>query len=427
VVTLDIVTTNQYEELCSYENLELAFKRARKGKTLKPYVIEFEENLKQNLLQLRNELTMQTYQPQPLKTFILRDPKTRKISKSDFRDRIIHHAICNIIEPIFQKTFIHDSFANRIGKGTPNAIKRFDIFKRKSSQNNTKKCYVLKADIKSYFQTVDHEILLEILSKRIEDKQIMLLITKILRNYETKDQHKGMPLGNLTSQFFANVYLNELDQFVKHKLRAKYYIRYVDDFVILNQSKKKLQEHMIQINKFLLEQLKLTLRPDKSQIIKLEKGINFLGFRIFYHHKLLVKRNMRKFTKKLQKMSGKYKQDKIEREKVIETFEGWLAYASHANTYSQRRTITKEFNQLFPLNKENKIGSAKKHQNFNKKVEYSKIEFTKQKTLQLFKKGLTIKQIAKQRNLKESTIHEHIAHLVEHHQIRLKELLPQTK
>jgi len=240
----------------------------------------------------------------------------------------------------------------------------------------------------------------------------MLLITKILRNYETKDQHKGMPLGNLTSQFFANVYLNELDQFVKHKLRAKYYIRYVDDFVILNQSKKKLQEHMIQINKFLLEQLKLTLRPDKSQIIKLEKGINFLGFRIFYHHKLLVKRNMRKFTKKLQKMSGKYKQDKIEREKVIETFEGWLAYASHANTYSQRRTITKEFNQLFPLNKENKIGSAKKHQNFNKKVEYSKIEFTKQKTLQLFKKGLTIKQIAKQRNLKESTIHEHIAHLV---------------
>ena len=170
MVTLDIVTTNQYEELCSYENLELAFKRARKGKTLKPYVIEFEENLKQNLLQLRNELTMQTYQPQPLKTFILRDPKTRKISKSDFRDRIIHHAICNIIEPIFEKTFIHDSFANRIGKGTLNAIKRFDVFKRKSSQNNTKKCYVLKADIKSHFQTVDHEILLEILSKRIEDK-----------------------------------------------------------------------------------------------------------------------------------------------------------------------------------------------------------------------------------------------------------------
>lgn len=125
-----------YDEVCSYENLELAFQRARRGKTLKQYVIDFEKDLKENLLQLRSELLLHTYEPRPLKTFILRDPKTRKISKSAFRDRVIHHAICNVIEPVFDKRFIHDSFANRIGKGTLNAIKRFDVFKRKVSKNN---------------------------------------------------------------------------------------------------------------------------------------------------------------------------------------------------------------------------------------------------------------------------------------------------
>lgn len=176
------VIENVYEELCSYENLETAFNRARRGKTLKPYVIEFEQKLKENLLELRNELLLQTYRPQPLKTFILRDPKTRKISKSAFRDRVVHHAICNIIEPVFDKRFIYDSFANRLRKGTLNAVKRFDEFKRKVSQNNTIGCYVLKADVKSYFDTVNHQILLQILEKRINDKKLMWLIRKIFDN-----------------------------------------------------------------------------------------------------------------------------------------------------------------------------------------------------------------------------------------------------
>src|SRR3989344_339753 len=211
-----------YERLCSYENLEAAFNKAKKGKTQKQYVIEFEEKLKENLTRLRTELLMQSYHPQPLKTFILRDPKTRKISKSAFRDRVVHHAICNLIEPAFDKRFIHDSYANRIGKGTLNAIKRFDEFKRKVSKNNTLKCYVLKADIKDYFGTVNRAILLDLLRKRIKDNGVMWLIERIITNYKGKDKNKGMPLGNLTSQFFANVYLNELDQYLKHKLRARY-------------------------------------------------------------------------------------------------------------------------------------------------------------------------------------------------------------
>ena len=241
--------TNLYSKVCNSENLFLAWKKARKGKTKKPYVIEFEANLRENLLQLQKELRDQTYSPQPLKTFILRDPKTRKISKSAFPDRIVHHAIVNIIEPIFEKIFIFDSCANRKGKGSLFALKRFDLFKRKVSENgklashnfddNFVKGYCLKADVKHYFQEINHEILIKIIEEKIKDVKLIKLIRKILLNGQTKP-YIGMPLGNLTSQFLANVYLNPLDYFIKHKLRAKYYIRYVDDFVILHQSREQL-------------------------------------------------------------------------------------------------------------------------------------------------------------------------------------------
>ena len=208
-----------FDELCSLENLELAYKKARKRKTLKPYVIEFEQKLKENLIQLRNELLSGIYNPRPLNSFILRDPKTRKISKSDFRDRVVHHALCNVIEPIFEKLFIYDSYANRIGKGAFKAIERFDAFKRKISGNNKSRCFILKSDIKHYFENVDHKIMVSILKRKIADEKIMHLICLILANYNSQENGKGMPLGNLTSQFFANVYLNELDQYDKHKLR----------------------------------------------------------------------------------------------------------------------------------------------------------------------------------------------------------------
>ena len=240
-----------WQELCSYDNLLLAFKKARKHKTTKEYVIQFEKNLEHNLLLLRSELLLHCYKPKPLVDFIIRDPKTRKISKSDFRDRVVHHALCNIIEPVFEKIFIYDSYANRIGKGTLKAIERFDYFKRIVSRNNTIPCYVLKADIKKYFESVDNAILINIVKRILKDKRVLWLIKKILANSMNKNESKGMPLGNLTSQFFANVYLNELDFFIKHKLNAKYYIRYVDDFVILHQDKDVLLEYKHHISSFL--------------------------------------------------------------------------------------------------------------------------------------------------------------------------------
>ena len=229
---------NLYLKIISLKNLILAWRRARKGKTKKIYVKEFEENLAYNLKILHEELKTQIYYPRPLITFILRDPKTRKISKSDFRDRIVHHAIVNILEPIFDKSFIYDSCANRKGKGNLFAIKRFEKFQRRVTNNLHSEAFCFKADIKHYFHEIDHEILLRIIKRKIKDEKVIWLIELILKNFDDRD--KGIPLGNLTSQFFANIYLNELDYFVKHKLKAKYYIRYVDDFILLNPSREEL-------------------------------------------------------------------------------------------------------------------------------------------------------------------------------------------
>src|SRR3989338_8728558 len=297
-----------WQELCSYGNLFLAYKKARKHKTLRHYVIEFEEDLKENLLLLQSELLLHCYKPKPLVNFIVRDPKTRKISKSDFRDRVVHHALCNIIEPIFEKTFIYDSYANRKDKGTLKALQRFDYFKRKVSKNNTISCYVLKADIKKYFENIDQQILIEIIKKRIKDKNILWLIKLILTNHNTKEEQKGMPLGNLTSQFFANVYLNELDYFIKHTLKVKSYIRYVDDFVILHNDKEKLVEYKKQIDEFLGKNPKIELHPKKSRIINIGKGTGYLGFRVFYHYNLLKKSNIKKMKRTLEKFHVLYSQ-----------------------------------------------------------------------------------------------------------------------
>ncbi len=333
-----------WQSLCSDLNLEQAYKNARKHKTLKPYVLEFEENLYEKLSLLKTELLLHSYQPKPLETFILRDPKTRKISKSDFRDRIVHHALCNIIDPILGKSFIHDSYANRLNKGTLKAIERFEYFARKASHNFTRKTYVLKADIRHYFENVDHDILINIITRKIKDAEIIWLIKKILKNHS---QNKGMPLGNLTSQFFANVYLNEFDYFVKHQLKAKHYIRYVDDFVILHNSKSVLENWQILIDFFLYDQLALELHPDKSKIVPIYQGIDFLGFKIFPYHRLMKRRNRRKFQRKLRENISLFENKGVDYDCLYNFMEGWIAYARHAYTYKLRQNILTEFEIKF--------------------------------------------------------------------------------
>lgn len=347
---------NLYNKIHSLDNLKLAFKKARKGKNQKSYVKEFEANLEDNLLQLKTELEALTYKPRPLKTFVIRDPKTRVISASHFRDRIVHHALCNIIEPIFEKIFIHDSYASRKNKGTHAALRRFDEFKRKvssngrlvknSKDNNMIIGYILKADIKHYFASVDHEILIRIIRRRIRDKKILWLIRKILKNHNFKDKNKGIIIGNLTSQLFANLYLNGLDYFAKQKLGAKYYIRYMDDFVLMYKSKETLFEWKEQISKF-LKTIKLDLHQEKSKIFSLHKGTNFVGYRVFYHYKLLKKSNLKVIEKRIMKFRELYEKNEISYEKITQSLESWMAYAKYADTYKLRKKITKQFNYSF--------------------------------------------------------------------------------
>jgi hypothetical protein len=207
------------------------------------------------------------------------------------------------------------------------------------------KGYVLKADIKHYFQTVYHEILIRIIKRKIRDEKVIWLIRKILKNNPAKS-NKEMPLGNLTSQFFANVYLNELDYFVKHKLKAKYYLRYVDDFVILHKSKERLIEYKKQIKNF-LKTIKLELHSEKSKIIPLYKGINLLGFRVFYYHRLLKKSNIRIFNRRLLRYKEKHKRKEISYDELTERVEGWLAYAEIGDTYKMRKRIIKIVEEYF--------------------------------------------------------------------------------
>ena len=332
-------TNNIYPEVYNLSNLILAWRRARKGKTRKDYIIDFEQNLGENLRKLKFELMSQTYQPISLVTFILRDPKTRKISKSDFRDRIVHHILVKVIEPIFDKSFIYDSCANRKNKGNLFALKRFDLFKRKVTNNLKSEAFCFKADIKHYFPEVNHEILMNIIKRKIKDEKIIWLIEKILKNGARGELTRiGMPLGNLTSQFFANVYLNELDYFVKHILKVKYYIRYVDDFVILHSSLKQLEIWKFKINIFLKEKLRLELHSEKSKIISLSRGIDFVGFRNFYYFRILRKRNIKSILDKIKK----YNQGLLSYEKMLESFQGWDAYAKWADSFRLRKEFTKK-------------------------------------------------------------------------------------
>ncbi len=350
--------TSLYDELCSFRNLELAFRKARRNKRNRKDVQKFELNLESNLLQLGSELRFFSYIPSPLKRFVIRDPKTRLISASDFRDRVVHHAVCNIIQPVFEKSFIHDSYANRLKKGSSKALERYDGFKRKVTHNgrtlnhakdgNMVIGYILKADIRHYFDTIDHDNLISIIKRKISDRKVIRLIRLILENHTTKHKGKGMPIGNLTSQFFANLYLNDLDHFVKHKLKASNYIRYVDDFVILGNSEEMLRDYKTKITGFLGKSLKLDLHPEKSNVYSLCNGVRFLGFRIFYHYKIPRKSNIRKMEKRLSVLKSRYERGEISFEDITKSFQSWMGYAMQGDTYKIRKRTVEVIGELSP-------------------------------------------------------------------------------
>src|SRR3989344_3526212 len=227
---MKIILDHSYEDLISIDNLLLAWQEFLKGKRKKKDVQEFQFNLMDNILSLHEDLKNNIYRHGNYYAFKINDPKPRDIYKATVRDRLLHHAVYRILYPFFEKTFIADSFSCRNNKGTHKAINRFRSFAYKASKNNTKTCWVLKCDIKKFFASINNEKLNEILSQRINDKSVLSVLKEVISSFDLKNNKTGLPLGNLTSQLFANVYMNEFDQFVKHKLKIRYYIRYADDF-----------------------------------------------------------------------------------------------------------------------------------------------------------------------------------------------------
>jgi RNA-directed DNA polymerase len=298
-------STTSYQEIITLENLLLAWKRFQKGKRGKKDVQVFEYRLMDNLLSLQSDLQNKTYVHGGYYAFKVNDPKPRDIHKASVRDRVVHHLLYQDLAPFYFPLFIHDSYSCQDAKGTHKALQRFEYFARKVGKNNTKQVWVLKCDIKKFFASIDQGLLVTTLKQRIVDADAQWLLEKVIDSFYSTKPGKGLPLGNLTSQLLVNIYMNEFDRYVKQTLTAKYYIRYADDFVVLSQDRKWLQETLTAMEKFLQEKLQLAMHPNKVSIETLGSGSDFLGWVHFPEHRVL--RTVTK-TRMLKKLSKKNKE-----------------------------------------------------------------------------------------------------------------------
>ena len=299
---MQIQLAHNFNDIVSADNLLLAWQEFIKGKRKRKDTQEFSFQLMDNIFSLRSDLAGFTYRHGGYQAFSISDPKPRNIHKATVRDRLLHHAIYRILYPFFNKTFIADSFSCRLGKGTHKALGRFRSLAYKISRNNTRTCWVLKCDIRKFFASIDHGVLLKILTEYIPDKNILWLLNEVVSSFETKPKI-GLPLGNLTSQLLVNIYMNEFDRFVKHKLKVKHYIRYADDFVVLSENEKQLSSLVDSIRAFLKERLKLDLHPDKVFIKTLASGVDFLGWVHFHDHRVLRTTTRRRVVGKIRRNS----------------------------------------------------------------------------------------------------------------------------
>lgn len=284
------------------------------------------------VLDLHIALKNKTYQHGPYEPFKINDPKPRDINKASVRDRLVHHALCRILYPFFDRKFISDSYSCRINKGTHRAMNRFREFGHRMSKNHTRTCWVLKCDIRKFFANIDHVVLKNILAKHIPNKHVLWLCVQIMDSFNTEGKsHIGLPLGNLTSQLFVNVYMNQFDHFMKRELKTGCYVRYADDFVILHEDRKYLESIVPKISLFLEQELKLSLHPKKVSITTFASGVDFLGWVHFSHHRVL--RNATKW-RMLRRLETELKPGSLN---------SYLGLLSHGNTYGLREKIKKDF------------------------------------------------------------------------------------
>lgn len=339
---------NLYPQVVAWDNLYEAYRKARKGKRGKVPAATFEFKLEENLTELHRELRDQTYRPGAYHSFFIHEPKRRLISAAPFRDRIAHHALCNVIEPLFERSFIYDSYANRVGKGNHRALDRCQQYARRFR-------YVLQLDVQQFFPAVDHAILRDILARKIADPDVLHLIDHILDSGVgvLADQYtqrwflgddllaatrpRGLPIGNLTSQFWANCYMNPLDHFIKRELVCKGYVRFVDDMLLFADDKRTLWQWRVAVEERLAA-LRMTIHPG-AHPRPVAEGIPFLGFVVYPTHRLIKRRKVVHYRRQLHALLDAYEAGEVDQDRVQASLQGWINHVRYGDTWRLREMV----------------------------------------------------------------------------------------
>ncbi len=338
---------NLWAQIVEFDNLYIASRQAQKGKRFRENVLAFNYALEREIFALQAELINQSYQPGAYRTFVIRDPKPRLISAAPYRDRVVHHALCNVIVPPLDKTMIGDTYANRSGYGSHRALKQFTVFARSHR-------YILQGDIRKYFPSIDHEILKSLLKRKIKCPETLWLIETIIdgsNEQESSTHHypgdelltplqrrRGLPIGNLTSQFFANFYLSPFDHFVKEQLKIRSYLRYVDDFALFSDDRERLA-HCLSEMEIFLQSIRLSLHPIKTQLFETKYGANFVGFRVLPDRIRIRGDNLRRARQRLKHLQKEYRAGRISLSPLVKRLQSWESHLKHGNTYRLRRKV----------------------------------------------------------------------------------------
>ena len=342
-----------WNDATAFSNLLCAFRQAARGKRDRPAVVAFTLDLEEELLRLQAELRDCSYRPGTYVSFLIHEPNRRLISAAPIRDRVVHHALVNVIEPLFERQFIFDTYANRVGKGTHRALDRCTHFMRRFA-------FVLPVDVRQFFPSIDHAILEEILGRTLTDARVMDLSGQIIASgagvqadeYEmvyfpgddlfAVQRPRGLPIGNLTSQFWANVYLNGLDHFIKRELKCRGYVRYVDDLLLFADDKPTLHAWRKAVVAYLAG-LRLTIHAESAQPRPGRVGLPFLGFQVFPDHRRLKRRNVVKARRRLETLSESYARGEAPLERVDASVQSWISHVNHGDTWGLRRALLRDF------------------------------------------------------------------------------------
>lgn len=351
-----------FERVCAWENLWRAALKARRGKRQRKNVAEFEFNRENHLLALREQLLTERYRPGAYWSFPIFEPKQRLISAAPYRDRVVHHAVCRVVEPIWERSFIADSYACRLGKGSLAAMQTARKFCRQFR-------YVLKCDIQKFFPSIDHHILLNLIQRKIKDERLLRLLQVIIERpfpgqadctrfpgddlFTPIERRCGLPIGNQTSQFFGNMMLNPLDHFIKQDLRFPGYVRYADDFLICSDDKARLHRVRDEIKDFLLH-FRLRIHPQKSVVIPVRCGVPFLGYRLFPNRTLLASKHLKQLRNRLRKFEARSADGQLTAEEILMSLQSWWGYAMHADSRKIVHDILGDFPFIEEIRKNQK-------------------------------------------------------------------------